>query len=55
MADTAAEHLAFYCMRQEMGESAMDFHARFMEKVRLCHYGSSDQERFVRAQLLKGC
>lgn len=33
MADTATEHLAFYCMRQEMGESAMNFHARLMEKA----------------------
>lgn len=54
MTDTAAEHQAFSCMQQEKGESIVNFHARLMEKVRLCHYSSDDQERFVRAQLLKG-
>lgn len=54
MTDSAAEHEAFWNMRQEKSESAIAFHARLMGKVRLCEYSPSDQERFVRAQLLKG-
>ncbi|XP_062710846.1 uncharacterized protein LOC134288930 [Aedes albopictus] len=54
MTDTAAEHEAFSCMQQERGETVVNYHARVMEKVRLCRYSPSDQERFVRAQLLKG-
>ncbi|XP_065081990.1 uncharacterized protein K02A2.6-like [Ochlerotatus camptorhynchus] len=54
MTDTAAEHEAFAGMMQGTGESAVAFHARLQEKVRLCGYSPSDQERFVRAQLLKG-
>ncbi|XP_062542266.1 uncharacterized protein K02A2.6-like [Armigeres subalbatus] len=54
MTDTAAEHEAFSCMQQGIGESVMSFHARLMEKVRLCRYSAVDQERFVRAQLMKG-
>lgn len=54
LTDTSAEHDAFSCMQQEEGESAVSFHARLMEKVWLCGYSPSDQERFVRAQLLKG-
>lgn len=54
LTDTAAEHQAFTCMQQEKGESVVNFHARLMEKVRLCQYSSDDQERFVRAQLIKG-
>lgn len=54
MTDTSAEHEAFTSMKQEKGESAVSFHSRLMEKVRLCGYSPSDQERFVRAQLLKG-
>ncbi|XP_055590375.1 uncharacterized protein K02A2.6-like [Uranotaenia lowii] len=54
MTDTAAEHEAFAAMKQGPGESAIAYHARLQEKVRLCGYSPSDQERFVRAQLLKG-
>lgn len=41
-------------MRQERDETAIDFHSRLTDKVRLCGYANSDRERFVRAQLLKG-
>lgn len=54
MTDTAAEHEAFSSMRQERNESAVAFHARLKGKVRLCGYSTDDQDRFVRAQLLKG-
>lgn len=54
MTDTSAEHEAFSNMRQAKEESVMGFHARLVEKVRLCGYAVSDQERFVRAQLIKG-
>lgn len=54
MTDTAAEHEAFAGMKQGPEESAVAFHARLQEKVRLCGYSPADQERFVRAQLLKG-
>lgn len=54
MTDTAAEHEAFLRMRQEKGESAVAFHARLMCKVRSCNYSVDDEDRFVRAQLLKG-
>lgn len=54
MTDTAAEHEAFSSMQQGKGEAVVNFHARLMEKVRLCRYSPCDQERFVRAQLLKG-
>lgn len=54
MTDASAEHEAFSNMRQGMDESVMGFHARLVEKVRLCGYSRSDQERFVRAQLIKG-
>lgn len=54
LTDTAAEHEAFSSMQQERGETAINFHARLMEKVRLCRYSTNDQERFVRAQLIKG-
>lgn len=54
MTDTAAEHDAFTRMRQEKGESAMAFHSRLTDKVRLCGYSDNDQLRFVRVQLLKG-
>lgn len=54
MTDTSAEHEAFMNMRQRQGESAVAFHTRLQEKARLCGYSPDDQERFVRAQLLKG-
>lgn len=54
LTDTAAEHEAFSSMRQEKGETAIKFHSRLVEKVRLCRYNPDDQDRFVRAQLLKG-
>lgn len=54
MTDTSAEHESFSNMRQGKEESVMGFHARLVEKVRLCGYGTQDQERFVRAQLIKG-
>lgn len=54
MTDPAAEHEAFTNMKQEEGESAINFHARLSEKVRLCGYSLSDQERFVRTQLIRG-
>lgn len=54
MTDTSAEHEAFSSMRQERNESAIAFHARLMSKVRLCGYSNDDQDRFVKAQLLKG-
>ncbi|XP_058829267.1 uncharacterized protein LOC131688772 [Topomyia yanbarensis] len=54
LTDTSAEHDAFSSMQQEKGESAVNFHARLMEKVWLCGYSPSDQDRFVRTQLLKG-
>ncbi|XP_055584900.1 uncharacterized protein K02A2.6-like [Uranotaenia lowii] len=54
MTETAAEHEAFSVMHQRVGESTVNFHARLTEKVRLCGYSPNDQDRFVRAQLLKG-
>lgn len=54
MTDTAAEHAAFLNMRQEKSESAITFHARLMQKARLCEYSQADQDKFVRAQFLKG-
>lgn len=54
MTDPAAEHEAFSNMHQEDGESAIHFHARLTEKVRLCGYSPSDQDRFVLTQLLRG-
>ncbi|XP_055604509.1 uncharacterized protein LOC129752763 [Uranotaenia lowii] len=54
MTDPAAEHEAFSCMQQEEGESAIGFHARLSEKVRLCGYSEPDQDVFVRAQLMRG-
>ncbi|XP_055630285.1 uncharacterized protein LOC129771039 isoform X2 [Toxorhynchites rutilus septentrionalis] len=54
MTDTAAEHEAFAGMTQGTGESAVAFHSRLREKVRLYGYSPLDQDRFVRAQLLKG-
>lgn len=54
MVDVTAEHEAFTNMKQEQNEPTISFHARLMEKVRLCGYSSVDQDRFVRAQLLKG-
>lgn len=52
--DTSAEHKAFSNMHQGMDETVMNFHARLVEKVKLCGYSAADQERFVRAQLIKG-
>ncbi|XP_055590207.1 uncharacterized protein LOC129742340 [Uranotaenia lowii] len=54
MIDITAEHESFSNMKQEQDEPTMAFHARLMEKVRLCGYSCSDQDRFVRTQLLKG-
>lgn len=54
MTDSAAEHESFSNMKQESSETAIAFHARLMTKVRMCGYSPSDQDRFVRAQLLKG-
>lgn len=54
MTDTAAEHQAFLRMKQEKDESTVAFHARLVRNVKLCGYSSSDQSRFVRAQLLDG-
>lgn len=54
MTDPAAEHESFSNMRQEEGESAVNFHARLSRKVQLCGYSLDDQDRFVRTQLLRG-
>ncbi|XP_055584960.1 uncharacterized protein LOC129737827 [Uranotaenia lowii] len=54
LTDTAAEHDMFSSMQQEKGESVINFHSRLREKVWLCGYSPSDQDRFVRTQLLKG-
>lgn len=54
MTDTAAEHRAFLKMKQGRDESTVSFHARLMKNVKLCGYSSSDQSRFVRAQLMDG-
>lgn len=54
MTDTSAEHEAFMNMRQRKDESTVAFYTRLQEKARLCGYNQDDQERFVRAQLLKG-
>lgn len=54
MTDTAAEHKAFLRMKQEKDESTVAFHARLVRNVKLCGYNISDQNRFVRAQLLDG-
>ncbi|XP_062538745.1 uncharacterized protein LOC134207021 [Armigeres subalbatus] len=54
MVDITAEHEAFSNLRQEPDEPTITFHARLMEKVRLCRYSSADEDRFVRMQLLKG-
>ncbi|XP_062551526.1 uncharacterized protein LOC134216710 [Armigeres subalbatus] len=54
MTDTTTEHESFLAMRQEVGESAVTFHARLVDRARLCDYGRGDEERFVRSQLIKG-
>lgn len=54
MVDITAEHETFSNLRQEPDEPMITFHARLMEKVRLCRYSSTDEDRFVRMQLLKG-
>ncbi|XP_062556966.1 uncharacterized protein K02A2.6-like [Armigeres subalbatus] len=54
MTDTAAEHKAFQAMHQAAGESIVTFHARLIQKARLCGYSPADQVRFATAQLLKG-
>ena len=54
MVDATAEHEAFTNLKQEPNEMTMAFYSRLMEKARLCGYNSADQERFIRAQLLKG-
>lgn len=54
MTDPAAEHEDFSKMVQEEGEPAVKFHARLTEKVLLCDYSPTDQDRFVRTQLLRG-
>lgn len=54
MTDISSEHEAFTGMQQAKDESAVAFHTRLTEKVRLCGYSPNDQERFVRTQLLKG-
>lgn len=54
MTDTSAELETFSNMQQGKDESVVTFHARLVEKVRLCGYSVADQERFVRAQLIKG-
>ncbi|XP_062556780.1 uncharacterized protein LOC134221606 [Armigeres subalbatus] len=54
MVDITAEHEMFSNLKQDIDEPALTFHARLMEKVRLCRYSSSDEDRFVRMQLLKG-
>ncbi|XP_062554333.1 uncharacterized protein LOC134219573 [Armigeres subalbatus] len=54
MVDITAEHEMFSNLKQDPDEPALTFHARLMEKVRLCRYSSTDEDRFVRMQLLKG-
>lgn len=54
MVDTSSEHEAFSAMEQEKGESTVMFHTRLVQKVRLCGYSETDEDRFVRTQLLKG-
>lgn len=54
MVDITAEHETFSNLRQGPDEPTITFHARLMEKVRLCRYSSADEDRFVRMQLLKG-
>ncbi|XP_053691364.1 uncharacterized protein K02A2.6-like [Sabethes cyaneus] len=54
LTDISAEHDTFTSMYQEEKEPAVSFHARLREKVWLCGYSPSDQDRFVRTQLLKG-
>lgn len=54
LTDTSAEHDAFLAMKQEIGESAVNFYARLMEKVWLCDYSPPEQQRFVRTQLIRG-
>lgn len=54
LTDTSAEHDAFLTMQQEKAESAVNFHARLMEKVWLRDNSSSEQDRFVRTQLIRG-
>lgn len=54
MVDITAEHEMFSNLKQGPDEPTITFHARLMEKVRLCRYSPVDQDRFVRMQLLKG-
>lgn len=54
MVDVTAEHEAFSNLKQEQNEPTITFHARLMAKARLCGYSCVDQDRFIRAQLLKG-
>lgn len=54
MTDTTTEHETFLAMRQDVGESPAAFHARLVDRARLCGYGQGDEDRFVRSQLIKG-
>lgn len=54
MTDSAAEHEAFLNMKQEKSESAVAFHARLMRSVDSCECSPAGQDKFIRAQLLKG-
>lgn len=53
MVDITTEYEAFCNLRQEPGESMMNFHARLMEKAQSCRF-SGTEDMFVRLQLLKG-
>ncbi|XP_055599686.1 uncharacterized protein LOC129748910 [Uranotaenia lowii] len=54
MVDVTAEHEMFSNLKQGIDEPTIAFHARLLEKVRLCRFSQTDQDRFIRMQLLKG-
>lgn len=54
MTDPVLEHDSFLAMEQEVGESAVSFNARLVDRARLGDYGPVAEERVVLSQLMKG-
>lgn len=54
MTDPMLEYDSFREMKQEAGESAISFHARLVDRAKLCGYGPVAEEHMVLSQLLKG-
>lgn len=54
MVCTPIEQGRFFRMCQEINETAMDFYARLIDKVKLCGFEDAEHIWYIRAQLLKG-